>query len=201
MAKPIVVTLDGKTSNFGHKKLSRKALYGRRKREVVDRGGAGCERASLTDDGRFMLRSGMTAQGYFTGDDRWIPNADLVGLGGDGKPVERMPATLGAAQPLSPATATDLLDLQVASVYMLDADEIDDDLAKRLDAGELFTCPFNYRADYHAETLILLKNQQGYFGVVGVPAPAQWTDPVAAQPVIAEAEEDLFEDDLDFEMF
>ena len=201
MAKPIVVTYKGNNSNFDHKKLSRKDIYGRRKREVVDRNGVACRRASLTDDGQFMLVSGMTAQGYFTDTDRWVPNSELVGMDAQGKVVDRVPSTLGAAQELELATTADLLDLQVASVYMLDVQSIDGDLSKRLDAGDLFRCPFNYRGDFHAETLIILKNQHGCFGLVGTPAPTKWTEAVVSQPVVADEVDDLFEDDLDFELF
>ena len=201
MAKPIVVNYLGQTTNFDHKKLSRKELYGRRKREVVDRNGVACRRAALTDDGRFLLVSGMTAQGYFTDSGRWVPNKELVGLDEDGQQVDSVPSTLGVEQQLEQATTADLLDLQVASVYRLKAEHIDDGLAKQLDAGILFRCPFNYRADYYAETLIILKNEHGVFGLVGIPTPTEWTDAATVQPAVADGSDDLFEDDLDFEMF
>ena len=72
-------------------------------------------RASLTEDGQFLIQSGMTAQGYFTDDMRWIPNSDLVGLV-DGEPVEKIPSTLGEPQDLEAATAQQLLDLRLSAV-------------------------------------------------------------------------------------
>ena len=101
MAKPIIVTLGGVESRFDHEKLDRAKLYGKRQRQVLDPGGQRCEKAELTRDGTLLVRSGMTAQGYFDEGGAWIPNRDLVGLdrGGDlrvGEHVED--AHVGALQ-------------------------------------------------------------------------------------------------------
>jgi len=62
-----------------------------------------------------MLRSGMTGQGYFLPDGPWVPQGELEGINPDGTPAEQVPSTVGVSQPLIEATATDLLDLQVAT--------------------------------------------------------------------------------------
>ena len=49
------------------------------------------------DDGSLILKSGMTAQGYFSGSEKWIPNKELIGLSPDNKPLELKPSTLGVA--------------------------------------------------------------------------------------------------------
>ena len=84
MAKPIIVSFGGVQSNFDHEKLDRAKLYGRRQRQVLDPEGQRCEKAELTRDGTLLVRSGMTAQGYFDEAGTWIPNGKLVGLDADG---------------------------------------------------------------------------------------------------------------------
>ena len=146
-----------------------------------------------------MLRSGMSAQGYFDGEGEWIPAKELVGIDASGKEVAFVPSTLGEAQPLEgPLPAEKLLDLQVESVYALDAIEVGDDLAAALGGGEVFSFPFNYRGDYQAEQAFLIGNEDGYFALVGQVAEPEWS----ALEVIAppDFDEEADDDDIDFEM-
>ena len=200
MAKPISISFQGKISNFEHVKLERSKLYGRRKRVTYDPKGEECSRISLSEDGTLLIRSGMTAQGYFTESDKWIPNRDLVGLDESGKALEIVPSTLGEAQEVAePCKPQDLLDIKPTTVYMLEAAELDGALEKQLEEGSIFTFPLNYRADYRAETAFLLKNEEGYFCVVGVPTVSEWCEQEKPAVEIDEEEEDS--DDLDFDMF
>lgn len=201
MAKPIVVSYQGAEAKFDHQRVDRAKLYGRRRRIPLDPEGKACQRADLSDDGSVLVSAGMTSQGYFDkGDDRWIPTKELVGLDGDDKPVERRDSTLGVAQEAKLTDPETLLDLQVLSVYMLDKLELPDALATELAKGSIFTFPFNYRADFHAETAFLLENEEGYFAIVGNPTQPAW---LSLEQVIEESatEDDEDADDLDFEMF
>lgn len=200
MAKPIIVTLAGEESRFDFAKLERAKIYGTRRRVALDAAGAPCKRASLTQDGRFLLQSGMTAQGYLTPEGRWVPNAELVGLDVDGKPMEKQPSTLGVAQAVEEVPARDLFDLRVSSTYALTVQHLEPTLQAALDAGKVFRFAFNYRGDYRAETAFLVKNDLGVFAVVGAPALPQWIEPAAAPPPIPPAEEPEA-DEIDFEMF
>ena len=201
MAKPIVVRFKGQESRFDHKKLSRRKLYGYRRRQAVDAKGEACAKANLTEDGRFLLRSGMTAQGYFTQAGRWVPNRELVGLDEKGAVVEKVASTLGAAQDLEEVQPQVLLDLRMSSVYTLAEQDVDPNLKAALEGGSIFRFAFNYRGDYEAETAFLVANKAGTFAVVGDVTSPEWIEPVAVQTVAIEDEEDPFEDDLDFEMF
>ncbi len=200
MAKAIIVTHAGQESRFDFTKLERAKLYGARRRVALDAAGEPCKRASLTQDGRFLLQSGMTAQGYLTPEGRWVPNAELVGLDADGKPLEKQASTLGVAQALEEVPARDLFDLRVTSTYALTVQELDAALGAALDAGKVFRFVFNYRGDYRAEVGFLVKNDAGCFAVVGSPALPQWIEPAAAPPPIPPAEE-AEADEIDFEMF
>ncbi|MFC1609516.1 hypothetical protein ACFL6C_01030 [Myxococcota bacterium] len=200
MAKPIVVALKGKASSFAFSKLDRKKLYASRKRVVLDKDDASCIRAELTRDGSILYQSSMTSQGYFENNGRWVPNAELVGLDADGKPVEKKPSTLGDPQPLDgPIPPEDLLDVVVQTVYMLDPTDLDAELKTQVESGKIYRFNYNYRADYHMETGYLLANDEGWFAVVGEKAEPEWCE--LENPAVETFDED--DDaglDLDFEM-
>ena len=199
MAKPIVISYKGKESSFDHGKLDRAKLYGKKKRIALDSNDVACIKASLVEDGSVLIRSGMTAQGYFKEGGAWVPNKELVGLDDEGKPLELLDSTLGAAQTVdAPALANELLDLAVTSVYILEPKEVDPRLEKELGDGEIMKIPFNYRSDYRLETGFLLKNKEGYFCIVGVPTHPEWCE---LNKVAVEVFEEEDSDDLDFDMF
>ena len=200
MAKPIIVKTGGATSSFKIRKLDRSKLYGKRQRQTLDPDGRRCERAELTRDGSMLVRSGMTAQGYFDPENFWVPNKQLVGIK-DGKTVKLSPSTLGVAQALvGPVDPTEVFDLNLRSVYMLDPESLDKGLEKQLKQGKVFKFPFNYRSDYNAETAFLVGNKEGYFALIGNPGITEWCEleTVAVDTFDADDDDD---DDLDFEMF
>ena len=62
----------------------------------------------------------MTAQGYFTTNDKWVPNKDLIGLDLDGKPLDLKPSTLGVATEMElQEQLEDLADLSVQNYSKL----------------------------------------------------------------------------------
>ena len=143
MAKPIIVNWGGVQSTFDHEKLDRAKLYGKRQRQILDPGDQRCERAELSRDGTLLIRSGMTAQGYFDEAGAWIPNARLVGLDAEGKPLPHVPSTLGEPQKMvGPVDASEIFDLAVRSVYVLSAAGLDPTPQAPLQAGKVFRLPF-----------------------------------------------------------
>lgn len=198
MAKPIIVSLNGTESSFDHAKVERKRLYGERRRVPLDSAGEPCTKSALTTDGEYLLQSGMTAQGYFDEEGRWLQKSQLVGIGSDGQPLDIQPSTLGVAQALEPTAPTSILEHTIEAVYALDPLTVDGVLMTRLDAGEVFKFGFNYSADYHQESAFLLKNTEGIFCLVGVPFTASWSEPGKVADVATDEETS---DDLDFEMF
>ncbi len=201
MARQIVVGLGGGSSSFSFSKLERAKLYGRRRRVALDAGGEPCGRAQLTRDGRYVLRHGMTAQGYFTEKGTWLASAALVGLDADGEPLEKQPSTLGNEVPLEgPLPPEVLLDHRIGSVYMLDPTEADEGLSTALAEGGIFRFDFRYRDGFSTSTAFLLQNEEGTFALIGEEALPEWIEPAAAPPPVDD-EDDAEGDDLDFEMF
>ncbi|MCB9635482.1 MAG: hypothetical protein H6721_25465 [Sandaracinus sp.] len=202
MARTLVVSLGGASSTFDIAKVDRTKLYGQRKRVPLDPDGRPCARAALTDDGSFLVQSGMSAQGYFDTAGSWVPNKELVALDDEGNVLPQIPSTLGVEQTLKgPVGAERLLDLRVQSVYALDAVALDDALKSSLLAGDVYEVLFNYRADYHAQSALLVANETGdFFALVGDVADPAWRDPEERIPTFETDEEDD-DGDLDFEMF
>jgi hypothetical protein len=198
MAKGIVVLHREATSTFGLEKVERVRLYGSRRRVALDANGEFCTRAALTDDGEVLLRSGMTAQGYFDPAGRQVETNALAAVDPDGHPLPLVPSTLGVPTPLEgPVSPRDVLDLDLTAVYRLVPEGVSPDLAAELASGHAFRVPFNYRPDFRSETAYLVQNEVGLFALVGIPAAAPWLEPDAPPPDDAQADDD----ELDFEMF
>ena len=200
MAREIMVERDGQTARFTFKKVDRKALYGYRQRTPLDPEGNKCARGELSADGSLLIRSGMTAQGYFDDDGTWYRPTDLISLWPDGSEAEAKGSTLNVSQTLEAITASELLNMRIHGVYALDSQEIDAALRADLDAGKLFRFPFNYRAGYSLDMAVLVANPSGIYALIGRPIEPEWSD---LENTVAPsfAEDDPFEDDLDFEMF
>ena len=198
MAKPIVLEFEGAQSSFDLAKLDRARLYGARKRIPLDQSGQTCIKASLTTDGLYLLQSGMTAQGYFDEDGRWLQRSQLSGLDVDGNVLELRPSTLGVTQIAVAVDPSELLRYTTDAIYLLEAIGVDGALDARLGAGEVFRFGFNYGSDFHLETAFLIKNAEGYFCLVGTPVLPAWSEPGRVE-LAANPEETS--DDLDFEMF
>ena len=199
MAKPIIVSLKNKNSIFQLKKIERKKLYGFRKRLAIDENNDECKRASLTEDGEVLIKSGMTSQGWFVEGGKQIESNEIGAIDENNNELYLIPSTLGINQDLEgPMNPKDLLDLSVTASYSIIPDEISDDLKISLEKGEIWKFNFNFRADFRMETSYILKNESGYFVIVGVANQANFLSLNAPPPQEEEEEE---EDDLDFEMF
>ena len=200
VAKQIILDSDLGEARFDFNKLDREKVYGRRTRVMLDNDGEPCSRASLTADGSLLIQAGMTAQGYFDQDGTWIENADLVGMQ-DGQVLDLVPSTLGVSQRLTPASPRELLDTRIYAIYTLEPAELPEALRARLQAGEIFSAPFNYRPDYRVEVSFIVHNDEGFFALVGNRAPPAWVELDLPPSSAVDDEEDDLDDDIDFDMF
>lgn len=198
MASPVVVALDGKVSTFSFSKVDREKLYGKRERVVVDETGAPCVGASLTTDGGAIIPPGGLAYAYL--DDAWdtLERSEMKPVDASGAPVPIAPSTLGKEQPLTPTTATRLLDHTCTTVYELRPEEVSEALTAALAAGDIFETRFNYRDDYADAAAFLLANDQGTFLLVGEPSRFEMLRQEQQPAELSEEAEDT--DDLDFGM-
>lgn len=199
MAKPVILTWKGESASFAPTKVDRTKIYGARKRIAIDAGGATCTKAALTLDGALTIRSGMLAQGYFTLEGRMIQRSEMTGLDTAGNTVETNPSTLGVPQELvGPVEPSEVLDLQIQSVYFLTPDSVPHNLTEELKTGKIFRFPFNYSAGLETETAYLLSNDAGIFALSGKTMEIPWVDESTSfVPEATDTEEES--DDLDFD--
>ncbi len=200
MAKTINLTYGPETAIFAYKPIDRTVLYGKRRRVAFDIDGKECTKASLLADGSLLIRSGMTAQGYFTEDDTWVPQSELEAINLDGTKPELFPATVGENVAAEKISAVEALSLRFDTTYSLEPEELPAGLKQELDSGSIFKFPFNPRADYQVETGILVSNENGYFALIGQEVQYQYSALSSVVSVVDEAASDS-SDDLDFEMF
>tara|TARA_A100000164_G_C21937267_1_gene788680 strand:+ start:1852 stop:2451 length:600 start_codon:yes stop_codon:yes gene_type:complete len=199
MAKPLILSINEENSIFQIKKIERKKLYGYRKRLAVDENNEECKRASLTEDGQVLIKSGMTSQGWFIDGGGQIESNEIGAIDENNNELDLIPSTLGMNQNLEgPVNPKDLLDISVTTSYSIIPDQISEDLEISLEKGEIWKFNFNLRADYRMETSFILKNDNGYFAIVGIPNQVIMLSPSELPPEDEDEDED---DELDFEMF
>ena len=201
MGRGIVVGWNGERSEFEISKVDRDRLYGRKVRLVVDEQARACRSALLTRDGSAVAPAGCVAILYVDESFEVVERSDLRAVDADGAPLTIVKSTLGVEQPLKgPVEGSRVLECQVVSVYALTPTMLGDGLRQGLEAGRIYETSFNYRDDFNAETCFLLKNESGYFALVGNPLRLEYLgrDAPALAPPAAEEETD--EDELDFSM-
>jgi hypothetical protein len=199
MAKPIVISVEGASASFQHAKVDRARLYGAKKRLALDEQGAPCQRSALTADGRYILQSGMTAQGYFDAAGAPVSRAELVTIAPDGSVLPVLPSTLGAPQVAEIVPPDTVLDYVMESHYVLEPETVDPTVMEALDGGQIFRFPFNATPGVNCETGFLLKSGEQLFCLVGNPVTATWSEPAVV--VAVDAQEEDSSDELDFDMF
>lgn len=200
MAKTINLTYESNSVVFTYKPIDRSVIYGKRRRVAFDAEGNECAKASLLPDGSLLLRSGMTAQGYFTPDNEWVPQSDLEALNQDGSVPELLPSTIGENVVAEKISAMEALNVRFTTTYSLEVEQLPDGIKKELDSGAIFKFPFNPRADYRMETGILVSNENGYFALIGQAVQYELSSLASVVSASDEAADDA-SDDLDFEMF
>jgi len=198
VAKALIIQHDGGELSFALARLERSKLYGTRRRVALDARERPCTRAALTADGATLLVSGMTGQGHFTPDGRWVARGEMVPLNAEGIVVETSPSTLGVPQPLEgPVDPREILSLEFLSVYMLAPEQTDAPLLQALKAGTVYRLPFNFTAGLSRETGYLTANDDGVFLIVGRPVEIPWAEHSAV--FVPDVAEDDDVDDLDFD--
>lgn len=200
MAKTINISFKGEAAVFAYKPIDRTVLYGKRRRIAFDEAGNECAKASLLADGSLLIRSGMTAQGYFTPENIWVPQGELEALNLDGSTPELFPATVGETVEATEVSATQALQLRFETTYALEPESLADSIKTVLDGGGILQFPFNPRSDYQVESAILVGNENGYFALIGQPVEYEFASLSSLVSVTEEAESEST-DDLDFEMF
>ena len=89
------------------------------------------------------------------------------------------------------------LDFNCSSLYQLEEETLEKDLNDSLENGDLYKFDFNYYSDFNVETGILMKNEFGYFALIGKETHIPWIDKGEAMGECFETPE---VEEIDFEM-
>jgi hypothetical protein len=195
MAAYLDVTYQGQPSRFALTAIDRKRLHGYTKRVALDADGHECATAHLTQDGRFLLTAGSTADLYTNERGDSVPRTDLVPVGCDGRALETLAPTTGRPQEAKvPAAAEEILDCVLVKAYALAPETIAPALQSALAGGALFKVPYRPRQTTQATTAFLLANERGLFLVQTEPCGFEFVGPEQLP-----AEPDDWADDQDEE--
>ena len=187
MERVLEVTCSAATSRFTTRKLSRATLYGRKRRLPVDAQGRECRAAALTRDGQFLLPPGSTATLYLDEDREAVERNELYPARAEQDAVP----TCGP-QFVEPA---ELLDYTIRQVYALDPVTVSEQLEGLL--AETDICRLA-DGDETGKARFLVKNDAGYFLLVGEQAGFEFVGPDQADLSVPDA--DAPWDDLDIAM-
>ena len=177
MERTLEVACEGTASSFAIRKLSRATLYGTRRRVPVDAEGRECKAAALTRDGRFLLPPGTTATLYLDDQGDAIERGELRAARTGQDPAS-------APEPRA-ARAADLLDCVVRQVYAL----VPVAVSGRLDELLAATAICRLGGDGSGEVRLLVKNDRGYFLLVGEDTSFEPVGPEQADLSIPDAGE------------
>ena len=201
MAQTIVVRHGDEVSEFGLTRISREKLYGRKMKIVVDEDGNDTTTAYLTRDGSALLLKGAMAMLYVDDDYDVASRNELQAVDDDGDPLDKIDSTLGVEQECYKVEPARVLDHIAKSVYLLDPETLGDALREGLQAGGIFETEFVYRTGYNSNPVFLLKNEEGFFAIVGEPTKFEFLRKEQAPLVDDDDDDDPFDDDdLDFGM-
>lgn len=199
MAREIVVTYQGEPSHLPLQRVERSKLYGRKRRLVVDADGNPCSMALLTVDGSALLPPGTVASLYVDENFDTVERGELVAVDADGNDLPLLESSLGQERALQGPVSDDrVLDLTVTAVYQLDEEGLTAELQEALSRGEIFETRFNYTRGYRDAPLLLLKNDEGLFGLVGEETAFEYASHELPDTDGAEDEDDPFDGELDF---
>ena len=196
MAREIILNLGNEQSIFEFDKIDRKDLYGYKKRFYFDQNNDVCKKGLLDLENGSLLKSGYLSSCYVNDEKNLINKDELSAENINDEKIETKPSTLGTAQQLNDASAKDVLNTKIQSVYFLSPKEIGKELEKNISEGKIFHFSFNYFKDFHLEDAYLIKNEFGIFALIGDHTEASWSE--SKKIMITEINE--VEDDLDFEM-
>lgn len=202
MARAVVVEREGVgVTRFQFSLVNRAKLYGERKRVLVDEAGQPTLGGWLTTDGAMLLLPGGRAELYLDERGDVVDRSELETVGADGKPVAKLDSTLDAPQTLrGPVPPERLLEFVTTSVYALDPEPgaFSEAFMASLARGDIWEVDYNYMASFERQTMFILQNAEGLFGLVAEPAPLELATRVSRP---SESEDPLSDDELDFAMF
>ncbi len=201
MTRSLDIGYRGGTSRFCLTPIDREKLHGFKRRIALDENGQECASAHLTRDGRFLLAAGSTSDVYINERGDAVIRSELVAVDENGKPLKKLPATLGRTETLeNPGELDEYLNHIATNVHALESETLDPTLEQVLRDGAIFRVSYRSRTTYTDSPAFLLANKHGIFLVR---AETCSFDFVGLEQTISEVEvewDDGQDEEFDFEI-
>ena len=195
MAAYLDVTYQGQPSRFALTAIDRKRLHGYTKRVALDADGHECATAHLTQDGRFLLTAGSTADLYTNERRDSVQRTDFVPVGSDGRALEMLAPTTGRPQEAKgPVAPGEILDHVAVKAYALAPDTLSPALQSALAHGAIFKVAYRPRKTTQPTSAFIFANDTGIFLLQAHPCGFEFVGPEQLP-----AETDDWADDQDEE--
>ena len=202
MARPLVLSLDGREFSVTLVKIDREKLYGRVEIEAFDEKGREASLRVLAADGKTLLDKGGTALATITDKGDSVDRNDLVPITTDGEKIEQVPSSFNQTNVLKSATVEDYFTQVVKSVYLVAPHEDADisELHDHLSTERIFKFPFSWRGGIEYDNAFLIGAAGEAFIVVGKQAEFEFIKLNQAAVLESAEEEEISADELDFDL-
>jgi hypothetical protein len=202
MAKPLVLSLDGKEIPVTLVKIDREKLYGSVEIEAFDEKGREASLKVLAADGKTLIDKGGTALATISEKGDSLDRSTLIPVDENGDEIDPVESSFLAPNVLKEAEVDDYLAQIVKSVYLLESFEDSElkYLKDHLSADKIYTFPFSYRGGVeHDDAFVIGAGGEAYM-VTGKRSKFQFLKLNQATVLDAPEEQDIDSDDLDFDL-
>jgi hypothetical protein len=201
MARPLVLSLDGREFDVGIVKIDREKLYGKVEIEASDQKGNPAQLLILAPDGKTLIDKGGTALATVDENGDSISRTDLVAVDEDGQKIETVPSSFNQVNVLRRASVEDYLSQLVKSIYLIDTVEEADQkyLQDHVSAGLIYNFDFSYRGGTEYDNAFVIGNKSDAFMIVGKPAELEFVKLNQAVDLDPTEEEEVSATEISFE--
>jgi len=201
MARPLVLSLDGREFDVGIVKIDREKLYGKVEIEASDQKGNPAQLLILAPDGKTLIDKGGTALTTVDENGDSISRTDLVAVDEDGQKIETVPSSFNQVNVLRRASVEDYLSQLVKSIYLIDTVEEADQkyLQDHVSAGLIYNFDFSYRGGTEYDNAFVIGNKSDAFMIVGKPAELEFVKLNQAVDLDPTEEEEVSATEISFE--
>jgi len=202
MPRILTLSIDGEEIRLTPVKIDREKLYGGVEIEAFDEKGKPAAIRVLAADGKTLIDKGGTALATLDENGSSIDRRTLKPVDANREPVETVPSSFDAPNPLNKASAEDYLSNLVKSVYLLTPagdEEPLDLLQDHLDTGQIYNFPFSYRGGLEYDNAFVVGSRSSAFMVVGRQADLEFVSLNQEAVLDSIEEQEISADEIDFE--
>ena len=199
MCRTLNFRIGGRSLDLAPQKVERKKLYGWTELRVTTPDGLLCRQAGLDESGQIIIPKGATKIGILGEGGEWLERSELITVHSDGSEVIEVASSFDAPiELIQKASAEELLNLRVSTVYQLSGDQTDE--LNALLGGNIYSFAFSYKGGYESLKAFILTNGTTPYIIAGEEITFELIG-LNEQGVIEELDDfDIEDDELDFSM-